>query len=76
MKREKEIYCNCCGKKIHTQIDRNREDYVHLEKVWGYFSSKDGMMQTADICEVCMDQWMEHFQIPPENSERMELFEC
>ncbi|MCD8364664.1 MAG: hypothetical protein LUC83_02395 [Clostridiales bacterium] len=76
MKRNQEIYCNCCGKKILSQTDKTTEDFFHLEKTWGYFSSKDGLMQTADVCEACMDQWMQGFQIPSETSERTELFEC
>ena len=39
----KEVYCNCCGKQIqmkeNTQIAL--EDFVFIEKSWGYFSEKD-----------------------------------
>ena len=49
--------CDCCGRKI----DAEREDYLHLEKQWGYFSQKDGENHVLDICEACYDKWRSSF---------------
>ena len=76
MQQGNRLFCNCCGREICIEIGKNMEEYFHLRKSWGYFSRKDGITQTADICESCMDQWMQRFQIPPERVERTELFEC
>lgn len=52
-----EVYCDCCGRKIAAE----REDYLHLEKQWGYFSQKDGENHVLDICEACYDKWRGSF---------------
>jgi len=70
------IYCNCCGKVILTGTGCRMEDYFHMEKTWGYFSRKDGVIQSADICEDCMDRWMREFRIAPDEIEETEIFEC
>ena len=60
-----EVYCNCCGELI-----ANRErtvghiDYLHVEKAWGYFSSKDLTGHSFNICEQCYDKWLQSFCIP------------
>ncbi|WP_180270705.1 hypothetical protein [Sporanaerobium hydrogeniformans] len=64
---EKTIYCNCCGQSI---IKNNRVseyvDYLHVEKIWSYFSSKDLTGHTFNICEGCYDKWVDSFAIPVE----------
>ena len=54
-----EVYCDCCGRKIDTE----GEDYLHLEKQWGYFSQKDGENHVLDICEECYDKWRSCFSL-------------
>ncbi|MCC8082357.1 MAG: hypothetical protein LIO80_10205 [Lachnospiraceae bacterium] len=76
MKKEGHVYCNCCGKELQTETGSQMEDYFHMQKTWGYFSRKDGVTQTADICEDCLDRWILRFQIAPEDAEKTELFEC
>lgn len=69
------VYCNCCGKEIqfkeNTQIAL--EDYVAINKNWGYFSNKDGIRQKMNICESCFDAWTAAFVIAPEIVEEQEL---
>ncbi len=69
------VYCNCCGKEIqmkeHTQVAL--EDYVLIEKSWGYFSKKDGIRHKMIICESCFDAWTETFAQPPQETEEREL---
>ena len=43
-KKRKEIekvFCNQCGKEIRKQGEMFVEDYLCVEKRWGYFSKKD-----------------------------------
>lgn len=60
--------CNCCGKKIELQ-----EEYVRIEQRWGYFSKKDGVLQTGNICEDCFERIMENFEVPFAEEEITEL---
>lgn len=76
MRQDGKLFCNCCGREIKMEHDYAVEDFFHLEKTWGYFSSKDGTSQNADICESCMEKWMKGFRIRPETAERTEIFEC
>lgn len=54
------MVCNCCGK----QIREKEQDFLHVKKVWGYFSGKDTMMHEFAICETCYDQWEKQLKIP------------
>ena len=40
------------------------EDFLHVEKDWGYFSKKDGMCHAFDLCEECVKKLEEGFCIP------------
>lgn len=58
------VYCNLCGKEIIKE-DRNYfHDHIHVEKRWGYFSTKDGRVDSFDLCEQCYDNFVKTFQIP------------
>ena len=54
-----EIICDCCKK----SIDTAKNDFIHIEKEWGYFSHKDGEKQEVDLCEKCWDKITEGFKI-------------
>ncbi|MGN0342324.1 MAG: hypothetical protein ACI4DO_05975 [Roseburia sp.] len=51
--------CNVCGK----PLDSAKEDYLYIEKEWGYFSAKDGRRDRLRICEACYDQWITQLQV-------------
>ena len=72
---EKIIRCNCCGKELSVNGGNAvcMEDYVEIHKTWGYFSQKDGMRQSMNICEGCFEAWVRSFRIPPQESEQTEL---
>ncbi len=40
MRKDNEIYCNKCGKRIGTEEDLARGEMLHVEKSWGYFSKR------------------------------------
>ncbi len=61
-----EAFCNCCGRKILG------EDFLEVEKSWGYFSSKDGVNESFELCEKCYDSFVELFKIPPKRNDNIE----
>lgn len=69
------VYCNCCGKQIEMKENTQTalEDYVVIEKSWGYFSDKDGVRQKMNICESCFDAWVQTFVKAPQETEEQEL---
>ena len=64
------IICNQCGKEIPVIKGVAREDYLSVEKQWGYFSKKDLQIHRFCICESCYDQLTESFAIPLEHDEK------
>lgn len=64
--------CNMCGKEIKEQ-GLDREDSLWIEKKWGYFSNKDGIIHKICLCEACYDSWIRTFSIPPVTEENTEL---
>lgn len=60
----KKIICNKCGKEIEIVNDRPVEDYLFVEKRWGYDSRKDNEVHSFDLCEACYDEWTASFSVP------------
>ena len=67
MRNEGKSICNCCGRVLE------QEEYINIEKQWGYFSNKDGILHSFVICEKCYDKMIDSFVIPPEITEVHEL---
>lgn len=61
-----QIFCNICGREIVKNTFGEFEDHVHLVKLWGYHSSKDGVKNELDICEECFDKILGNLKIPLE----------
>lgn len=68
-----EIICNQCGKRIPVIKGVAREDTLHVEKNWGYFSQNDGVKHTFDLCEACYEEWTAGFARPVQAEEESEL---
>lgn len=68
-----EVICNCCGKKIVVNKGIAAEDYISVEKMWGYFSNRDGEYHNWELCEQCYDRIVEQFAIPIEKKIENEL---
>lgn len=64
--------CNMCGKKIK-ETGLEREDYLMIDKNWGYFSDKDGERHRIVLCETCYDMWIKSLKIPPVVEEVTEI---
>lgn len=61
-----EIRCNMCGKTIVFGEGHDKEDYILIQKEWGYFSNKDGRKYTLRMCEDCFDRLTSDCVISPE----------
>ncbi|NLK21868.1 MAG: hypothetical protein GX308_07260 [Epulopiscium sp.] len=59
-----EVYCNICGEKIEKDIHNHFEDYLHIEKTWGYNSERDGQKDDFDVCQHCYKKWIKTFKLP------------
>lgn len=57
--------CNGCGKKINT----DRQDFLRIEKEWGYFSKKDMELHEICLCEECYDKLLSVLEIPAKVTE-------
>lgn len=55
--------CNHCGQVIKDD-GPIYEDFLKVEKKWGYFSDKDLEIHTFYLCECCYDQIIKNFKIP------------
>lgn len=73
MKKEKQLFCNKCGKQILIENGLAREDYFMVTKSWGYFSGKDGRRDTFCLCEKCYDEMIGTFVLPVSQEELTEF---
>lgn len=71
--KNREIYCNACGRKLRIENDMVMEGVFPAELEWGYFSNKDGEIHAFDLCEECYDKWIATFKLPVEKSYKNEL---
>ena len=60
------IMCNQCGQDIVRDRFGYFQDYLAIEKGWGYHSPYDGEVHSMDICQDCYKQWVAGFKIPPQ----------
>lgn len=59
-----EMYCNKCGDSIQVTNGIVAQGVYQGDSVWGYFSNKDGVKHSFDICEKCYDKMVNEFVIP------------
>ena len=65
----KKVVCNKCGKEVLAESGIIPEDFLRVEKRWGYFSKKDNERNSFDLCETCYDEMIATFQIPVDRKE-------
>ena len=58
-----QLRCNQCGRVLE-QKDKDYQDYIHVEKQWGFFSEKDLEYHDFYLCEDCYDRLIRGFKIP------------
>ena len=68
-----EIYCNKCGRKISAENEIVKEGVFSIDYRWEYFSQKDGIKHSFDLCEQCYDRMVDKFKYPVEASDYTEL---
>lgn len=73
MLEQNQIFCNVCGVALSFDITDFGQEYVFIQKEWGYFSKKDGERHTIRLCEQCYDKWVSSFQIPIMKEDRTEF---
>ncbi|MBQ7934241.1 MAG: hypothetical protein IJ327_05600 [Lachnospiraceae bacterium] len=67
------VFCNKCGKQLQLEQGYLKEGCFSARHVFGYFSRKDGMRHSFDLCEDCYDHMVSQFLIPVEQNEETEL---
>lgn len=67
------LVCNGCGKSIAVKNDVAPEDWLSVDKTWGYFSEKDGQIHAFDLCEACYDKLTKGFALPVTVKKQREL---
>lgn len=67
------VYCNMCRKKLLVQNGLLIEGALSVDKVWGYFSKKDGERHSFDLCEECYNKLVQSFSIPVDITDQNEL---
>lgn len=69
----KEYVCSKCGKIIGKEEQIIKEDFLYVNKKWGYFSNKDGEVHEFCLCEKCYDELLRQFAVPVQIRESSEL---
>ncbi len=67
------VVCNRCGKELTVESGIVKEGYFQGDNLFGYFSNKDGVKHSFDLCEECYDKMIKSFVIPVEEEEVNEL---
>lgn len=67
------VVCNQCGKELKVEDGILKEGCFQGEHLFGYFSNKDGMKHSFDLCEECYDKIIKSFVIPAKEEEVTEL---
>jgi len=61
-----DIFCNICGEKIHKNEFGYYDDFLSIEKTWGYHSRFDSETHFIDICQLCYKELLERFKLKPD----------
>lgn len=67
------IYCNKCGREIKVENEIVKEGLFSVDYKWDYFSNKDGMKHSFDICEQCYNEIVKDFKYPVNETEYTEM---
>lgn len=66
MSEKRMIRCNACGKEQIVSTNGAQEEFLKIQKTWGYFSEKDGETHRFSLCEACYDRIRKQFVLPVE----------
>ena len=59
------VQCNACGASINKNDFGYFDEYLSIEKHWGYPSEFDGETHNIDICEDCYKKLLQGLAIKP-----------
>lgn len=51
-----QVACDKCGRNMIVENGIIKEGIFSIDYKWGYFSDKDGVTHSIDICEECYDK--------------------
>lgn len=68
-----EMKCDCCGRLLKVKNGIVMEGVFSIDYSWGYFSSKDGEIDSVDLCEECFDRIIEENNISIRKADNTEL---
>lgn len=68
-----QVKCNQCGKTLKMKNGMILEGIYEGNQKFGYFSNKDGMQYSFDLCEECFDRLLSGFSIAAAKEELKEL---
>ena len=71
-KKLKKMFCNQCGRQLRTENGMLMEAAYEGRQNFGYFSHKDGVTHSFDLCEACYDKLIGTFAIPVTETEEFE----
>jgi len=60
------IFCNICGEKIHKNELGYYDDFLSIEKRWGYHSQFDDETHCIDVCQLCYKILLDNMKLKPE----------
>jgi len=60
-----DIFCNICGEKIHKNEYGYYDDFLSIEKKWGYHSDFDGEIHCIDVCQTCYKKLLDNLLHKP-----------
>ena len=69
----KQVVCNQCGKALKVKNGILVEGVFEGNQLFGYFSNKDGIRHSFDLCEECYDKLIEGFTVEVTKEEVQEL---
>jgi hypothetical protein len=58
------IICNMCGRTIEKHSFGYLDNFLSVEKAWGYGTEWDGETHRFELCEECYKKLIESFKIP------------
>ncbi len=67
------VICNKCKKELTVENGIITEGCYHGDCQFGYFSKRDGIKHSFDLCEECYNKFIKSFAIPVEEEELKEL---
>ena len=67
------VICNKCGRALKVEEGYLKEGCFSANAVFGYFSRRDGVTHSFDLCEDCYEEMTSQFAVPVEEKEGTEL---